>query len=156
MKSLPTSTLILSFVAAAVTTLAQPVMAEEGLTRAEVQAELARARAAGELRPWNDEVGFPRVADTPSAVTRAEVKAQLAAARNSGELLRIQRETYEPPVQAAQKTRAQVRAETAEARRLGLMRHNGNDGPVVTTVDQRRQIESAGLRARGESIASMN
>jgi hypothetical protein len=60
-----------------------------GLTRAAVKADVARARAAGEL---NQNPYAPISADSVSAVpgngpkTRAEVKAELAEARANGEL----------------------------------------------------------------------
>jgi hypothetical protein len=60
-----------------------------GVTRAEVKADVARARAAGEL---NQNPYAPISADSVSAApgnapkTRAEVKAELAEARANGEL----------------------------------------------------------------------
>lgn len=145
-------------VAIALSALAAPSQAQagtsSGLTRAEVQAELARARAAGEIQPWNDEIIPVRRDATPSTVTRAQVVAELEAARASGELARLQRETYLPENRPSTKTRAQVQAETAEARRLGLMRFNGDDTPQIVTPEQVAQIEAAGLRARGEAVVS--
>ena len=46
-------------------------------------------------------------------------------------------------------TRAQVRAELAEAQRLGLVNINDNKYPVVATPEQAEQIRQAGLRALG-------
>jgi hypothetical protein len=44
--------------------------------------------------------------------------------------------------------RAQVRAETLEARRLGLLDHRGDASePIVITPAQAKQIRMAGLRA---------
>ncbi|CAB3790816.1 hypothetical protein LMG27177_02913 [Paraburkholderia fynbosensis] len=60
-----------------------------GVTRAQVKAEVARARAAGEL---NQNPYAPVSADSVSATpdngpkSRAEVKAELAEARTSGQL----------------------------------------------------------------------
>jgi hypothetical protein len=56
-----------------------------GKTRAEVQAEVARARAAGELDVAYSEYPVVAVSSAPGK-TRAEVKAELAAARASGQL----------------------------------------------------------------------
>jgi hypothetical protein len=47
------------------------------------------------------------------------------------------------------KTRAQVVAETREARRLGLLENRGEAGPVLATPEQEHQIQMAGLRAIG-------
>lgn len=57
------------------------------LTRAEVMAEFARARANGEL-PTRGEAyaGIERAHQPQSTLTRAEVKEELARARANGEL----------------------------------------------------------------------
>lgn len=152
--------LIAAGVAASLLTLHAAACAQAapgGLTRAEVRAELERARAAGEIQPWNDEVYPPRATTARSSVTRAQVQAELDAARASGELARLQRETYVPEAAAGTgqaKTRAQVRAETAEARRLGLLRGSGDGVPLIATPQQNAQIEAAGLRARGAAVSS--
>lgn len=151
-------TIIAGGVAIALAAVSAPSQAQngnpKGLTRAEVQAELARARAAGEIQPWNDEVILPTRNAPPSTVTRAQVRAELEAARASGELARLQRETYLAGEVQSTKTRAQVSAETAEARRLGLMRFNGDASPPSVTSEQLAQIEAAGLRARREAVSS--
>jgi len=59
-------------------------------SRAQVQAELAQARADGSIRAFS--AGYiPSVA---SSKTRAEVVAELSAARKSGELDRIHAEAW--------------------------------------------------------------
>jgi Domain of unknown function (DUF4148) len=56
-----------------------------------------------------------------------------------------------PPV--VQKTRAQVLAETAEARRLGLIVYGEADIPVATP-EQEKLIAEAGKRAARQEVAS--
>jgi hypothetical protein len=157
-KSFSTALFTATIVAAGLAAIAQPAAAQStpsstGLTRAEVRAELIRARAAGELVYWNDGVQFSQGHAQGPARTRAEVLAELEAARASGELLRSQRDNYVPPSTGVSKTRQQVNAETAEARRLGLLGHEG-DGPVVATPEQLARVEAAGLRARAEAMAA--
>lgn len=56
-------------------------------TRAEVRAELERARLAGELERRNHAYGgFERSLEAPSMVTRAEVLAEFQRAREAREL----------------------------------------------------------------------
>jgi hypothetical protein len=55
---------------------------------------------------------------------------------------------------AAPKTRAQVRAEFVEARRLGLTQ--GGDQSVVPTIEQQIAITEAGLRAIAVTSAPAN
>lgn len=55
-----------------------------GVTRAAVQAEVIRARNAGELEL--SEVNYPPLAATTSTLTREQVKADVLAARANGEL----------------------------------------------------------------------
>jgi Domain of unknown function (DUF4148) len=61
--------------------LPQPAVSSK--TRAQVQAEVHQARAAGTLQPT--EAGWPQVAFVPQK-TRAEVKAETLAAIASGEV----------------------------------------------------------------------
>jgi Domain of unknown function (DUF4148) len=89
-----------------------------------------------------------------STLSRAEVRAQAIAARDAG-LIQHGEASVEPlaPRSAAllaqAKTRAQVRAETAEARKLGLVTSRGDSSDVVEiTPRQAEQIRVAGLRAR--------
>lgn len=58
--------------------------AKSSLTRAEVQAEVVRARAAGELD--FTEVNYPPAYNVASTLTREQVKAEVIAARAAGEL----------------------------------------------------------------------
>jgi len=51
------------------------------------------------------------------------------------------------------KTRAQVKAELAEARRLGLVVYGERDVPIATP-EQERSIMLAGLRARTEQVST--
>ena len=62
-------------------------------TRAEVQAELARARAAGELTVT--EADYGRLPRTPGVASRDAVRAELAAARASGEWRTLGAEAYD-------------------------------------------------------------
>lgn len=56
-------------------------------SRADVLAELDRARQAGELERRNYAYGgYPRMDDMPSTLTRAEVLAEFDRARMAGEL----------------------------------------------------------------------
>jgi hypothetical protein len=88
------------------------------LTRAEVKADVARARAAGELRSDRDDRLFvDNVAG--SSLTRAQVKAEVAAAIADGSI-----ENYDTRLEYARApkvestlTREQVREETRTALR---------------------------------------
>ena len=97
-------TIIAGGVAIALAAVSAPSQAQngnpKGLTRAEVQAELARARAAGEIQPWNDEVILPTRNAPPSTVTRAQVRAELEAGRGTDALLDLIR-AHEKAVSAA-------------------------------------------------------
>jgi hypothetical protein len=61
------------------------------------------------------------------------------------------------PVEQAQsmspKSRAQIRAELAEAQRLGLLSSGEQDTPVATP-EQERLIAESGLRARADQVAA--
>lgn len=96
---------------------AQPATAST-LTRADVKAELARARAAGELRADHDERLFQR-AETGSTRTRAEVKAELAQAIADGSIAEFNtRGQYaRAPKVESTLTRQQVREEALTALR---------------------------------------
>lgn len=63
------------------------------VTRAEVRAELNRARAAGELVV--NEADYGRLPRTPGAASRDAVRAELAAARASGEWHTLGAEAYD-------------------------------------------------------------
>lgn len=120
------------------------------LTRADVQAQAIAARDAGLLD--NDLVAYmsPPSAGT-STLTRAEVRAEAIAARDTG---RLSHQEIPEPVFIATgpgKTRAQVVAETAEAKRLGLLDVNDSDFPKIPTAAQAEQVRQAGLRAVNSS-----
>ena len=87
-------------------------------SRADVKAELAVARAYGQLEQRGESYGAFPVAPT-STLSRAEVKKELAIARANGELV-DRGDSYGafPVATASTRTRAEVRAEArATARR---------------------------------------
>lgn len=103
-------TIVAAAAAAFVSLAAQAQSTTQPLTRAQVQAELSRARAAGEMDFAAQElngasatvkraapttaqspapspaVEAPKAAEKTSGLTRAQVQAELARARKSGEL----------------------------------------------------------------------
>ncbi|MFL6695485.1 MAG: DUF4148 domain-containing protein [Ramlibacter sp.] len=116
--------------------------AQSGLTREQVQAELAQAQRAGTL-PVGGEIGFaPRqwVAQ-PSTLTRAQVLREFERARTAGELVadgesglrmnEVNPGAYPHAVVAAGRTRAEVQAELREAVRTGDMVANGESGLLL-------------------------
>ena len=74
-------------------TVEPQVATASGMTRAEVLAELARARAAGELTVT--EADYGRLPRTPGVASRDAVRAELAAARASGEWRTLGAEAYD-------------------------------------------------------------
>jgi len=87
-------------------------------SRDEVRAELAQARAAGQLENRGESYGGFDRSTIVSTKTRAEVVAELDAARRSGEL-ENRNESYGSFAHneiVSAKTRAEVRAELAQAR----------------------------------------
>ena len=112
------------------------VQSSHALTRAEVKAELQRARASGELAlQTNDLYGTQLPQTRQSTLSRAEVTADLQRARASGELARETDELYGliPAASAstasvgAPITHAEVRAETARAAKSGELRRQSNE-----------------------------
>lgn len=88
-----------------------------------------------------------------SSYSRAEVTADLERAQRAGELP-VAGEVGVRFVDApSHKTRAQVAAETLEARRLGLLTGAGERDTVVATPEQERQIMLSGLRTIGATAA---
>ncbi|MDT3680168.1 MAG: DUF4148 domain-containing protein [Burkholderiaceae bacterium] len=91
-----------------VASFALPVAAEELVefndhfvsthTRAEVQAELASAAAAGQVEPSGEAMAYPTRMSASSSLTRAEVKAELARAAAAGELNMQGEITVIPPL----------------------------------------------------------
>jgi hypothetical protein len=57
-----------------------------GLTRAQVQAEVAQARQDGTLAAINDDQHYPVLANTGAPKTRAQVQAELVQAIKDGTL----------------------------------------------------------------------
>lgn len=126
--------LIAALVVAAAATISAPVFAAESVdygniaakastvSRADVRAEVLRARAAGELDIT--EANFPYAAPAPATtLTRMAVRDEARRARAAGEL-DITEANYpalaaSPNVQAVALTRAEVRAEVIRANAAG-------------------------------------
>jgi hypothetical protein len=97
-------------------------VAQDGLSREQVRAEVLAARAAGTLSSGGE--GYQATTFTPSVRTRAAVKAELAAARAAGTI--AEGEAYPGPLPAAEGTpRAAVRAELAAARVASTLLEGG-------------------------------
>jgi hypothetical protein len=119
--------------------------ARAALTRDEVRAALADARASGALiAPGDSGLSlreqrpdlFPSAPARP-ARTRADVVAELRQARRAGELMHgdsgrsdaeLAPGAYSVPVAPRGRTRAEVRAELAEAQRTGDVLAAGDSG----------------------------
>lgn len=123
-----------------------------GTTRAQVEAELAEAIRTGNMMA-NGESGltmrelYPGSYPAPAAaaaipVSRGQVKAELQDARSQGTTAIISEGGMtsgdESPKMAMGKTRAQVRAELAEAIRTGNMIANGESGLMLNQVNPDR------------------
>jgi subtilisin family serine protease len=115
---------------AAGSAMAQPVFADvagASKNRAEVQTELATARAKGEVASLTnnrDELQAFFTTNNTSNVTRAQVRAELATARAKGEVASLTNnrddlQMFFSTTNTADVTRAQVRAELANARAKG-------------------------------------
>ncbi len=88
-----------------------------------------------------------------SSRARTDVVSELQSARAHGELPVFGEIGVVPRPSASTKSRVQVRAETIEAARLGLIGY-GETGEKRATPDQVRQIELAGKRAASPSTAA--
>ncbi|HTD05018.1 DUF4148 domain-containing protein [Undibacterium sp.] len=89
--------------------------AETGKTRAEVQAELAQARAdSAYIVGGSEYVAFANVPGA-STKTRAEVQAELKQARDQGLLATRDAEYPAQPATQTARSRAEVRAEAIQA-----------------------------------------
>jgi hypothetical protein len=133
------------------TATAGAVMAQTApLTRADVQAQAIAARDAGLLGDKNVVTYKAPVSKTVSTLTRADVQAQAIAARDAGHFDNMD---TQPLVVATgvSKSRAQVVAETAEARRLGLLDVSDSEYPKIATAEQAEQVRQAGLRVLNSS-----
>lgn len=121
-------------------------------TRAQVRAEMTAAMATGQMVPAGEAEKYPfRLSQRASTVSRAAIKSETAAAEAAGEIpsgeLSLPAMQHQPATSV--KTRAQVRAETLEARRLGLLEPAGELGLPQATSAQAEMINAVGLRARG-------
>ena len=81
----------LVFAAASILSVAPALAADtiQPLTRAEVQAEYQRARAAGEIDDTGFATAIRTLASTPSRLSREQVQAEYQRARAAGELLTV-------------------------------------------------------------------
>ncbi len=110
--------------------------ADTGKTRAQVQAELAQARASGELNALNsDQPEFLYARPTVSTKTRAQVQAELAQAQASGELASLNSEDSSRFLRgtavASTKTRAQVIAELKASQASGEFAALNSEDPFA-------------------------
>lgn len=111
-------------------------------------AGLALAFSAGLARAESPTVA-PEIDNFMSTLSRAEVRAGTLAAIQSGQIVRTEADELRLAFDhtPSMLTRAQVLAEAAEARRLGLIAHGEQSAPVATPA-QLEQIRLAGQRAR--------
>lgn len=108
--------------------IAGVAMADSGKTRAQVQAEVIQARAAGQLD--TNDATYPVIPKVASTLTRAQVQAQVAQARAAGQL-DTNDATY--PIiasTAAPVSRAEIRAEVLQARAAGQLDLNETNYPA--------------------------
>jgi hypothetical protein len=107
-------TLIAASVVALLGATQVAVAQEAPKTRAQVTAELAAARSAGQLDNGANEVGLPAPI-VKSNKSRAQVQAEFVEAREAGLSFNGSRsEVFDAPA-ATQRTRAEVRAEVRDA-----------------------------------------
>jgi hypothetical protein len=104
------------------------------VTRAQVVAELYRARANGEIPVTEADYGKLPAAG-PSNVTREQVRAELERAQKNGEIPRTQADYGRIPAYTGTSTmtRAQVAAELAQAQKHGQIRTTEADYDVAKT-----------------------
>lgn len=125
--------------------VAQPAAGMSGDTAMAVSA--ARMPVAGDS-------SYPPVAHTALSASRsrAAVAAEAMAALAAGAIARGDLPASELGVRlpSSEKTRIQVRAETLEAYRLGLLDQPGELGLPGITPEQQQMIRAAGLRARDQ------
>lgn len=137
------ATAALSAVFAGAITFSGAVLAQERpLTRAEVVADLQKARASGELdRQQREGAGYSHLElnSNGASASRASVLAELRRAQAAGELDNAFRESashqfgQSPSKATSSVTRAEVKAELDRARRSGeLARLNRNDSHDVS------------------------
>lgn len=128
MKTLATALMLsLSVIAAG----AQAAEADQGPTRAQVQAELQQAKVSGQYT--FGEEGYPASIAQKSSLTSQQVQAELAQAKNAGEVT-FGNLDY-PPVASAEHntslTRAQVESQLAQAKAEGLVTFGNMDYPPM-------------------------
>ncbi|WP_317203687.1 DUF4148 domain-containing protein [Janthinobacterium sp.] len=102
-----------------------------GLTRAEVTAELLRARAAGELS--TGESDYPKMPPFVSTLSRAQVTAEMVRARAAGEMSSGETDYPKMPAFVGTLTRAEVTAELLRARAAGEIPVTESDLDVAQT-----------------------
>jgi len=103
-------------------------MADSGKSRAEVQAEVVQARAAG-LLDTNDAT-FPVIPAVASTLTRAQVQAQVVQARAAGQLDTSDASYPLIASSGAAASRADVRAQVLQARAAGQLDLNEANYPA--------------------------
>lgn len=128
MKTLATALILSMSVLAAG---AQAAEADQGPTRAQVQAELQQAKVSGQYT--FGEEGYPAPIAQKSSLTSQQVQAELAQAKNAGEVT-FGNLDY-PPVAAAEHatslSRSQVQSQLAQAKAEGLVTFGNLDYPPM-------------------------
>lgn len=127
----------------------------QGLSREQVQAELQRARQAGELvalQGENPDVGGRVSYDSKSTTTREAVLAELQRARAAGEIARVDSESYGANVRAvaSAKTRAEVVAELERARASGELAVLNSNNPGLAELQALQRGNAAVERLAGQ------
>ena len=129
MKTLATALMLSMSVLAAAG--AQAAEADQGPTRAQVQAELQQAKVSGQYT--FGEEGYPAAIASKSSLTAPQVQEQLAQAKNAGEVT-FGNMDYPPVAHAASNTalsRSQVQTELAQAKAEGLVTFGNMDYPPM-------------------------
>jgi len=95
-------------------------------TRAEVQAEVRQARAAGAAFVSEVDLSTTRPQARTSTLTRAEVQAEVRQARAAGEVFvsEVDLSTTRPQARTSTRTRAEVQAELRNGPRQTVMQFN--------------------------------
>ncbi len=127
MKTLATALMLSMSVLAAAG--AHAAEADQGPTRAQVQAELQQAKVSGQYT--FGEEGYPAAIASKSSLTSQQVQDQLAQAKNAGEVT-FGNMDYPPVAHAASTTslsRSQVQTELAQAKAEGLVTFGNMDYP---------------------------
>jgi len=128
MKTLATALMLSMSVLAAG---AQAAEADQGPTRAQVQAELQQAKVSGQYT--FGEEGYPAPIAQTSSLTSQQVQAELAQAKSAGEVT-FGNLDYPPVAAAAQATslsRSQVQSQLAQVKGEGLVTCGNLDYPPM-------------------------